>query len=775
MTPKVKLKSRPCSPNVSFGFFSKRVEPRIFSSSTSINTSVSSTTTDYFVLAEDEGGYESNASTIVANCGRTWDSTDSQSSPKPFRDDHRRKLKKVRVSVPVIDEKSKEKSRKDIRDYCEKQIYQKNKSMKQYKEISSSAKNRKKVRNKTIKRKWFSDSSTTNVPTQESHCDFRSLRKKSHKQRFNKKSTRNSKDSSYSFDSLDLIRREHADGKWTNNTPRTREVKFSSTTGFNDKFENFNPAVSARRKTERKYTLGKYKLKCLHNLVKKEILGEKTKFLRTPIDTDLFTSTQSIGLDESFRFKSGNGDGIDTQEQKQSATREFQLGENSNHPKSTKNIFMNPYFDDKDSQTDGQDPVATDRERKEITDEKADQQKLRNRRLGNTETSNMVSHSKSPIPNVRNERKAQPNLTNRNTECYQSSGKYINKDLSKKEAKPSPGMREPGHIQDEDRYFRGKKCKNKTRKQRGSTDQLARKEEKLTGCDGHLGHKKGTEVSDNELGREAIQDSFSWEYVAMEQTSTNRTVCNTLHIKGRYVELNNCSPELNKPKKSLTREENPNFGKPITETTEKKCKQLEDNKETRVPIHRALLMMKINELLSDSKKEDEIKTRHENVTRNAQNISKKHENVEKTRKNKLKSSNLLKELNVDNQIQVDRSELTKETYKRSNLEKDLRVNLQNPNEVNISSLIKDGNVENQNEADGDKKSDNKGSEEDIFKSHCDVYYVNKARNFVRKRLSVDNRLRDSLNPMDDRFNEMNCETIYKARWFEIHATGVDIK
>lgn len=211
----------------------------------------------------------------------------------------------------------------------------------------------------------------------------------------------------------------------------------------------------------------------------------------------------------------------------------------------------------------------------------------------------------------------------------------------------------------------------------------------------------------------------------MKQKNRPRVVLNTLHVKNRYLVLQ-CQPDLDQVESGILLKPTDGFRKPKScppgqrfSTNEKFSEESVEIIETASEQNRSRLLDKINDLIAPLK-------------------------------------------SAEAEIEIIK-------YKRSAMKhSEKRRSLLNCKLVNSIMLHQDNIV-----TDHSKLAE--GSE-DVFKSHCDVYYVNTVRNFKRKKYLTMLDKEKRCNLRDDVFNRDNCQTVYmnKARNFEKNLSKLNL-
>lgn len=772
---------------VTYLFFNTSLEPRHIPS-TDRYTSVSSTTTESFVLAGlpdqvklTEDDTNSTSTTVVPNSDDEWKATDdSNISSKPTQcskelisevfDKRKYTSSKHRVPSYQNDDQHRKIHKSNLRYQCSKKIisemldqrnyssskqrvpsYQSNDRHRKIHKSNPSHQNDDQLRKRNkSKRYWFSENfygqnyNSCDRDSETTLQNFHSSRKNSGRTIYLQKS-KNTRDFSNYM------------AKHSRSRPKKELTKSTFDFDSRDKFVKIIHSLTKKRKpNNKKFTLGKYKIKCLQNNVKKDILGENNYYNRTPIDSDLTATISTIDFDNHFMINTDKSDVKHKMDKNSILTTQPKL-ERYHDGHGFK--LSNPYFDHtetsshytSDSYNDGQKIQSCNLQSLESNENRRHSKSLElNLTLGRQEKVELKRNSDSSISTIVM-KNIKSTIKSTNESMKQNSDKYaITSGIVSKSTKPKNVLKFPYYYYNnkiEDNKGRKKikqgveKLKGETRKGKIETKQKPRMKQHpddKTKSPHYYKHsmetdRKGikpqggdTNTNEQEQGLKKTGKCRK----KIQRKPINRIVCNTLHVKNQYLELKyhpessgtydnvelflpqlNCPPTIN-ASTNITEKIAPD----CTQSPKKEIKN-----ETFKEKNRALLMKKINELISSENKEGE------------------------------------EEKKVEHQKLMNQTE-KKQTFLNSKL---------------VESII----LQNQNGVADDKKSDNNEQEsEDIFKSHCDVYYINKARNFKRKKLSGLGS-KDRCNPFDDIFNDINCQTVYvnKARRFEKKITDIKLK
>lgn len=484
-----------------------------------------------------------------------------------------------------------------------------------------------------------------------------------------------------------------------------------------ERFGQYNTISDSDRKPKKtKYTLEKSRIKCLRNHVKKDILGDHYNFLQTPIDSDLSTIT-SIDLENNFDFFADKPRAKADKEltvPKQLKEGKHKNGRQLIRKESTDSVIHQPIPENQAQRRS----KPTRRGMPSIAENESSGLFEFKDKKNNMKQPQLKTHSESSILTMVKKRNIKE--TNINASLVESfSNRKVGFPWSNSDERNYPYY--CNNFREIDIRLR----KSKDKPANAKISILKRKQEaeieletneiddtcvKTThDCDYTSCIRKKKDpikpADQKKMVRfeEDIENNREYLKKMKQKSSRPRVVLNTLHINDRYLLLQ-CQPQLDQMESGIFLE---SIYKP------KKPKSCPPDQ-------------------SFSSTTDKVCK---------QSLEKSETSTEESRTRLLKNINEMISPLKNGAGEVDNKRDSRRVMNHIERKQTL---------LNCKLVNKGG----------------EGSE-DIFKSYCDVYYVNKARNFKRKKCLTKLDKGDRCNPWDDVFNKDNCQTVYvnKARNF----------
>ncbi|KAL1460945.1 hypothetical protein WDU94_012879 [Cyamophila willieti] len=727
------------------------------------HSSLCSTTTDTFVLSphglnstEDD---ESNATTTV-DIADDWKTTLVKLSSKfiPFSNNNRLEPSPYTVVLEQGFDTSCMEPQKRL-NHLSQHRKSENCPLKSYKETNSHS-------NRCYQQ--ANNAESTSCFGEKYHSHFKSTNESQLKAiKFNKKTFHKTRSKSVrqtkkmqgiiykrhdSFDHLKIKRGTENGGSrkiWTKTLLKGHNDSISSTNVLSN-FGIYNK-ISGGKKVENKYILGKYKLKVLQNIVKKDILGENATYLQTPINSDLSSTAPNFDLQESFKSMQSrlnnkkHGPSFDLFGSQKSKLNEFPKNRSQRDStyNSAKQMFMNPFFD--------KETISSQYNQECQIQSCSKQSYVVNNNLKNVPGKIQVSKKEELNETVNSSK-----YVEKNKRLDQKGSNELF--LRQKYFTPPTKSYDPYLLQSKETQ------RTLTIGNQGVDKQLMKvrltRDEKLKY--GHEKYKSCTTKQNITESKKIDPGSLSQKYETSK--TKDRKVCNTLNVKGQFLVLKCRSEPCQTKGKIEEHASGEEYLENTSQSEEKNVEKIENSHSTQnldprtcsgehnlkyIDIYQPTQLQKTNESYTQTSREL-LMRKIDELIRPIMKEDKKHDKEDgNVMDQKGGTHTLLRSLKTLNS-----------TGMKSIILENLHPNVTKVDEIN-----------NNNE-----KCD--GGEDDIFKSYCDVYYVNKARNFQRKKVSsLEKKKKVRSNPRDDIFNEINCQTIYRnrARFYERDISDIHIK